>query len=71
MDVSLIIYHGNDVHIAEEIYNYLCDCKNHDIPVPLDGTEFRIRVEDGEIQSSNDYGNYSTKYKIILKGVLI
>ena len=57
--------------IAEDIYNYLDDCMHHDVPVPLDGTEFRLRVEDVEIQTSPDFIDNSTKYKIILKGELI
>lgn len=72
MHISLILYNGNDMHIAEEIHNYLSDCMYHDIPIPLDGTEFRLHIEDVEVQSDPDFGTlFHTRYKITLKGELI
>ena len=71
MHISLVLYNGNNTMLAHEIYDYLGDCMHHDTPIPLDGTEFRLRIEDVEIQNSPDFLNHSTNYKINLKGELI
>ena len=71
MKIALTLYNGDNVAIAQSIYEYLSNSMQHDIPVPLYGTEFTLHVDDVEIKTSPDFRLNSTKYKITLKGELI
>lgn len=71
MHTCLVLYYGNDMAVAEEIYKYLEDCMKHDVPVPLGGTAFSLRVEDVECKTAPTFLDFSEKYRITLKGEII
>lgn len=73
MHVDIVIYDGNNMAIAESITKYLGECLKENIPVPLHLTGFQLRVEDVIVESYPGVicGEFSTRYRIILKGELI
>lgn len=66
---SAILYDGQSIDAAQTVVSYLNTARTKDRPVPLNGSDLKIRVITIAISEHEDMDG--TRYKILLEGELV
>ena len=69
--ISFYLYTGDELAVAQGIFEYWMEKKNNNVLIPTNGTEFCISVCDVDIILTPEPYARNTKYKVKLKGELV
>lgn len=66
--IAITVHRGKDQVMAERVYNYLLIQYQHDVPVALKGTPYKIYIDDVLASQELEEGTDLIIYKIDIKG---